>query len=73
MHPEDARRRVFRLTPKGQELQPTLNEIWTDLARAQLAAFETAGWDVMAQLEQIEQELERQSICGRVLALRRPS
>ena len=63
---QDARRRVFQLTAKGEELRPELEQIWRDLARAQLDSFQAAGWQVLKQLDAIETELERQSILDRV-------
>ena len=69
--PGDARRRMFHLTPKGRRLMPTLEVIWQDIARAQIEAFRAAGWDVLTQLDRIEEELEETSIQERVVAMRK--
>jgi DNA-binding MarR family transcriptional regulator len=65
--PDDARRRMLVLTPRGKRMAPELFSIWTELGRAQRNRFAEAGCDIMAVLEEVEDGLIEQSLAAEVL------
>lgn len=65
--PNDARRRMITLTPRGKRMAPELFDIWTELGRVQHNRFADAGCDIMAVLEEVEDGLIDQSLAAEVL------
>jgi DNA-binding MarR family transcriptional regulator len=65
--PADGRRRLLALTPEARALHPTLERVWGELAKAQLAAFRAAGCDVLAVLDRVEARLDRTPVATAVL------
>ena len=62
--PEDARRRMLRLSKKGRTLVNRLRPTWTALSAAAEALDREAG-GVVAMLDRLERALEKQSIGDR--------
>ena len=65
--PDDARRRMLALTPRGKRMAAELVSIWTELGKAQRNRFAEAGCDIMAVLEEVEDGLASQSLPAEVL------
>lgn len=65
--PDDARRRMLVLTPRGKRMAAELFSIWTELGRAQRNRFADAGCDIMAVLEEVEDGLIEQGLAAEVL------
>lgn len=66
--PDDARRRMLALTPRGRRMGPRLFAIWTGLAKAQDKRFADAGCDVVAVLDVVEDGLIDKDLAAEVLA-----
>jgi DNA-binding MarR family transcriptional regulator len=65
--PDDARRRILALTPRGKRMAAELFSIWTELGKAQRNRFAGAGCDIMAVLEEVEDGLIEQDLAAEVL------
>jgi DNA-binding MarR family transcriptional regulator len=65
--PDDARRRMIALTPRGKRMSSELFSIWRELGKAQRNRFADAGCDIMAVLEKVEDGLIEQGLAAEVL------
>lgn len=63
----DARRRLLGLTPRAEAMLLELQRVWDELTRAQVAAFRTAGCDIIAVLGSVEDRLDRTPLATVVL------
>lgn len=67
--PNDGRRRVLHLTPKGEKLVEKLKPLWDALEQAGRDIDDEAG-NVVAGLRRLEAALDKQSIVDRVTEIR---
>jgi DNA-binding MarR family transcriptional regulator len=63
---KDDRRRLLRLTPRARRLSPRLHRIWGALTEIQREIFKQAGCNLLAVLDQVEDQLTRKPIAQRV-------
>jgi DNA-binding MarR family transcriptional regulator len=68
----DARRRLVRLSARGQRLAPRLNDAWKLLAKVQRERFRSAGCDIIGVLDEVEDSFESKSISEEVVERLRP-
>lgn len=65
--PDDARRRMLALTPRGKRMSSELFDIWKKLGEAQRRRFTAAGCDIMKVIERVEDGLLQRSLSSEVL------
>ena len=65
--PNDARRRLVELTKRGRDMSRELFAIWKALGDAQKKRFTSAGCDIMAVMERVEDGLAAQPLAVEVL------
>lgn len=65
--PDDARRRILALSPRGRRMSAELFSIWTELGNAQRNRFAASGCDIMSVLEKVEDGLSERGLASEVL------
>ena len=65
--PQDERRRLLQLSPRGKRLAPRLHRIWGALREAQSEIFKQAGCEVLNLLQRVDLELAKCPLAERVM------
>jgi len=65
---KDERRRLLRLTEKGEEVVSELTPVWNDISSATAGLLNETGTDVLEHIARIESSLNKQGMKARVLA-----